>query len=242
MAKKALSLMFISVVFLVVFLASANAVTGVQNVTLSNYSGNVVPGGNITVRYGIKSVSGYYTFATTLYVVNNKQLIAHNISVLLTARAGNPPLNGTMYVFALHTTPLGNYNVTLGGNSSNSTVNPAVLRFSVLGSLPSSSTSTTSVTPTASTVATTVSTVLPTTVSVATTTILASPVSSGSTTYAVVILVIIVIVALIFWKSRGNSGKKPAPPQQGAQKPAPKPPEKDVKPDLKIFQNSNPKT
>lgn len=213
MGRNGLLAAMIAAAFITLFITSANATTGVENITLSSYSANTILGGNVTVNYTLTKISGYYAFGTNLYVVNNRQLIADNISVLITNRTGNPPIKGIMYVFVSHNTPLGTYNVTLNGNSTNTTVNEAVLDFDVLTQYQTTISTTTANTTSsaASTSVATTSTILVTAPS--TTLQYGSAPKNGSYYLTDIIVVIILIVLFYVWmrsnrvKPKNNAGR-----------------------------------
>ena len=228
MVKRILAFSLIACMMLSFMLVSVGAAT-VENITLGTYSGQVLQNGNVITNYSVQLVSGAFTSGTQLYIVQNKQLIKAGISVLLNNKYGNPPVVGTMYVFSSPTTPLGNYLVTLAGNSTNVKVNNATLKFDVVSQV-TSSTSTSSTT-TANTTTSTTSTVAAPTTTVATTIVTVSPTTtvaaaassglSNNSIYGVVIIVVILIIVVALFMVMGKGkGKPKVAPTQSAPKPA----------------------
>lgn len=203
-------------IMLMLFGAFSNAtITGVENITLSRYSANVLPGGNVTVNYSLKLISGYYSFSTDLYVVNSVKLSSHNVSVILSNKFGNPTINGTMYIFLDHSVNQTTWNITLNGNSTGVAVNHAVFTLN----LKSNSTTSTSVSTVTSSSATTTqqSTIATTIVSTATSTIFtgnpggAIKYNQSNSSYVFIILALVIIIAILlvlFITKNKGSGKR----------------------------------
>jgi hypothetical protein len=208
---------------------SGAAFTGVENITLSRYSTNAMPGQNLNVNFSLISVSGYSTFSTNFWVFNSAYLTSQNITIILSPNYGNPPTTGVMRMFIGHTTAPGTYDISLRGNSTNVQVNSAkfVLYIPSSTSLTSVSTaSTSSATSSASTTApaTTsapVSSSSPTSISQQTTiaytsvkpatTVSQSAASNGGGLNAYVLVVLVVIIAIVAFlagKGIGGKGKK----------------------------------
>lgn len=219
MARNLIAFGFIAGLVALLLLTNISmATTGTENISLSSYSVNTVPGGSIAVNYTLSLTNGYYSSGTTLAVVNTKQLIAQNITVLLTDSFGNPPVKGTMYVFLPHSLAPGSYNATLNGSSQGIAISQAVLRFNV-ASQGSNTITTTSIisTSVASTTSIVKTTAASTTSTAATTTILASTYSSSNsgTFYLlvaiIVVLTVVIVVLLINMKAKtGGQKKQPA--------------------------------
>lgn len=113
-------------------LSMAYGATGVENITLSTYSASIHPGGNVTLTYNLKKISGYYPNITDLYVVNNGFLSSRNISISLSTSYGNPPANGIMHISVSRDVYLGLYNITLAGNNTGTAVNQATLWLNII--------------------------------------------------------------------------------------------------------------
>jgi hypothetical protein len=232
MIKRFASLSLIAIVMLSALLISSYASTGVENITLSRYSGTSYPGGNLIVNYSINLVSGYKTFGTDLYIPNNTRLIKDNISVVLpNSYGGNPPIKGVMYIFLSHPVITGNYNIVLGANSSNVTVHFATFNLNVVQNASQvtstdATTTSTASTSTLSTVTTSVTqTTMPTT-TMLTTTILSTSGSGNSGYYLIVVILIILVVVVVLLRGKG-SGKKKTQKQSVPQSKQPVKPEQD---------------
>jgi len=232
MNKRILASGLIAGILLTLMIVTAGAAS-IENITLSTYSGSVLQNGNVVVNYSVHLVNGTFSSGTELYIVQNRQLVNNGISVLLSNKYGNPPLSGVMYVFSSSTTPLGNYVITLAGNSTNIRVNAAVLKFDVVTKV-TTSTSSVSTTTSTSSASTTIklfnSTTATTTISNRTTvptTTTAQKSSSGSgnaSLYGVVIIVIILVVLVLLLMLRGKGNGTRPKPQVYPTQPAPKPP------------------
>lgn len=164
------------------------------------------------MNYSLSKVSGYSSFSTTFYIVGISKLEANGIDVLLSNQFSNPPFTGTMHIFVSQTAPLGVYNITLGGNSTNETVRSATFVLDVRSSSPqTTSTSvgdtTTFVTSASTTSIPQTSTAQATTASASTTTIKYTTTSSNSP-YYVIVLVVIIILIIIVAATMMKGGKK----------------------------------
>lgn len=205
----------IAVMLLLILPTTTRAANGTENVTLSRYSANILPGGNVSVNYSLGLVSGYYSFGTTMYVKNNEQLISNGIDVLLSRDFGNPPINGTMHIYLAHNITPGNYRVTLSGNSTQVGVNPGTISLSVGFNTTTYSSSMTTV---ATTVITSVSSSIVSTIAQNTNhSIVPSTIaqvstaakSSGAAYYIVAIAIIAaILVWLVYFKKKPTKTKK----------------------------------